>query len=82
MAQPGELVIPEDHLRPGTLVLDAVYRPLRTPLLELAIQKGCTPVPGGEWFVRQAAGQFKLFTQSDPDDSLMRAAFEGALGLG
>ena len=38
------------------------------------------PVTAG--FVRQAAAQFKLFTQSDPDDALMRAAFEGALGLG
>ena len=26
------------------------------------MQKGCTPIPGGEWFVRQAQAQFKLFT--------------------
>ena len=78
----SELPIPAEALRPNTLVLDAVYRPLRTPLLELARSKGCTPVPGAEWFVRQAMSQFGLFTHQDPDESLMRAAFEHALGLG
>jgi len=48
----GELPIPDEWLRPGTLVLDAVYRPIRTPLLLKAKAKGCTPVPGVEWFVR------------------------------
>jgi shikimate 5-dehydrogenase len=75
---PDELAIPADWIRPGTLVLDAVYRPLRTPLLMEARKKGCTAVPGGEWFVRQAQAQFKLFTGQDPDEALMRAAFQNA----
>jgi 3-dehydroquinate dehydratase/shikimate dehydrogenase len=73
-----ELVIPAEWIRPETLVLDAVYRPIRTPLLVAAHARGCTPVPGGEWFVRQAIAQFKLFTQHDPDEDLMRKAFEHA----
>ena len=73
-----ELVVPEAWIRPGSLVLDAVYRPIRTPLLAAAHKLGCTPVPGGEWFVRQAVEQFKLFTHSDPDEVLMRKAFEHA----
>lgn len=81
-ADSGESPIPDAWIRPGSLVLDAVYRPIKTPLLAAANRQGCVCVPGGEWFVRQAAAQFKLFTQSDPDDALMRAAFEGALGLG
>ena len=81
-ADSGESPIPDDWIRPGSLVLDAVYRPMKTPLLAAANRQGCVCVPGGEWFVRQAAAQFKLFTRSDPDDALMRAAFEGALGLG
>ncbi|MSR62294.1 MAG: type I 3-dehydroquinate dehydratase [Planctomycetes bacterium] len=71
--------IPPEWLRPGTLVLDAVYRPIRTALLAAAHARGCTPVPGGEWFVRQAALQFRLFTQQEPDLALLRHAFEHAL---
>lgn len=77
----GESPIPDDWIRPSSLVLDAVYRPIKTPLLAAARGRGCVCVPGGEWFVRQAAAQFELFTHSEPDEGLMRAAFEGALGL-
>jgi 3-dehydroquinate dehydratase/shikimate dehydrogenase len=73
------LPIPADWIRPDTLVLDAVYRPVKTALLAAAMERGCTPVPGAEWFVRQAAGQFKLFTHQDADEDLMRAAFENAI---
>jgi 3-dehydroquinate dehydratase/shikimate dehydrogenase len=75
----GRSPIDERWIRPGTIVLDAVYRPIKTPLLEAAHKKGCTAVPGAEWFVRQAAAQFKHFTQRDADEDLMRAAFENAL---
>ena len=75
----GELPIPAEWLRPDTLVLDAVYNPVRTPLLVAANERGCTAVPGAEWFVRQAAAQFRHFTQQDADEDLMRAAFENAL---
>jgi shikimate 5-dehydrogenase len=59
-------------------VLDAVYRPIKTPLLVAALERGCTAVPGGEWFVRQAALQFKLFTNVEPDEPLIRKSFEHA----
>jgi 3-dehydroquinate dehydratase/shikimate dehydrogenase len=75
----GACPISPEWLRPGTLVLDAVYNPIRTPLLEAARSRGCTPVPGAEWFVRQAAAQFRAFTHQDPDDAVLRAAFENAL---
>jgi 3-dehydroquinate dehydratase/shikimate dehydrogenase len=81
LAQPGALPIPAEWIRAGTLVLDAVYRPLKTPLLVAALQKGCTPVPGGEWFVRQAAVQFKAFTKVDADQTVLRGAFEHALAV-
>jgi 3-dehydroquinate dehydratase/shikimate dehydrogenase len=79
LADPGRSPIPGDWIRPGTLVVDAVYRPLKTPLLQEAMKKGCTPIPGGEWFVRQAQAQFKLFTGQDADEQLVRAAFANAL---
>jgi shikimate dehydrogenase len=79
LAAPGELPIDADWIRPGTLVLDCVYRPIRTPLLLAAKERGCTVIPGGEWFVRQAREQFRLFTHTEADDALMRAAFETAV---
>ncbi len=72
-------VVPPDWIRPGAIVLDAVYRPIRTKFLLAAHERGCTAVPGGEWFVRQAMHQFRLFTRHDPDEGLMRKAFEHAL---
>ncbi|HEX6885070.1 MAG TPA: type I 3-dehydroquinate dehydratase [Planctomycetota bacterium] len=78
-AGPGTLPIPAEWLRPGTLVLDAVYRPIRTALLVAAHARGCTAVPGAEWFVRQAALQSRLFTRAEPDVALLRHAFESAL---
>jgi 3-dehydroquinate dehydratase/shikimate dehydrogenase len=77
--EPDRSPIAEDWLRPGTLVLDAVYRPIRTPLLAAAMKKDCTAVPGAEWFVRQAREQFKIFTHHEADEQVLRAAFENAL---
>jgi 3-dehydroquinate dehydratase/shikimate dehydrogenase len=75
----GRSPIPAEWIRADTLVLDAVYKPLKTALLAAAQQRGCTVVPGAEWFVRQAHAQFKLFTSTDADEVSMRKAFEHAL---
>ena len=76
---PERSPIPDAWLRRGTLVLDAVYKPIKTPLLAAAVKQGCTAVPGAEWFVRQAAAQFRWFTGQEADDAILRAAFEAAL---
>ncbi len=77
----ARLPIPESWLRPESIVMDAVYRPVRTPLLTSAVARGCTAIPGGEWFVRQAAEQFAVFTQQPADDAILRAAFDNAIGV-
>lgn len=79
LAQPGATPLDAAHLRENVVVLDAVYRPLKTPLLAAALERNCTAVPGAEWFVRQAHAQFRLFTQQEPDEALLRKAFEHAL---
>jgi shikimate dehydrogenase len=81
-ATKDRMPIPAEWIRPGSLVLDAVYRPIKTPLLAEAARRGCTAVPGAEWFVRQAVAQFRLFTNGEPNEPLMRAAFEHALADG
>ncbi|HJP03251.1 MAG TPA: type I 3-dehydroquinate dehydratase [Planctomycetota bacterium] len=74
----GESPIPAQWLREGTIVMDAVYRPMRTALMAAAEERNCLPVPGREWFVRQASAQFRLFTGHAVDEAIMRAAFEHA----
>ncbi|MBA4120705.1 MAG: hypothetical protein C0513_08440 [Isosphaera sp.] len=44
------------------LVVETVYRPARTPLLDLARQRGLRTVDGSALFVAQAAEQFRLWT--------------------
>jgi 3-dehydroquinate dehydratase/shikimate dehydrogenase len=78
-ADPTASPVPLEVLRARTVVLDAVYRPIKTPLLAAAHARGAVPVPGAEWFVRQAALQFRLFTRQEPDLALLRHAFEHAL---
>ncbi len=49
-------------VKPGTVVFDTIYNPAQTKLLREAKAAGCTTVSGMEMFVRQAAGQFELWT--------------------
>ena len=66
-------------LGPEKIVMDAVYRPESTPLIQAARARGTVVVPGSSWFVGQAALQFSLFTRLDVDVDLMRAEFDRAL---
>lgn len=45
-----------------SVVFDAVYTPRATRLLREAEESGATVVSGLEMFIRQAMGQFELFT--------------------
>ncbi|HEY7313324.1 MAG TPA: type I 3-dehydroquinate dehydratase [Gemmataceae bacterium] len=66
-------------LKPGLVVFDTVYTPETTLLVKEARARGCHVVTGVELFVRQAAQQFKLFTQRDAPVELMRRAVKRAL---
>jgi 3-dehydroquinate dehydratase/shikimate dehydrogenase len=60
------------HLRPTTVVFDAVYNPESTLLIKDARSRNCRVVTGVDMFVRQACLQFKHFTGQDGPDELMR----------
>lgn len=45
-----------------TVVMDTVYNPVRTPMLEAAARRGWATVDGVEMFIRQAAAQFEEWT--------------------
>jgi shikimate dehydrogenase len=65
-------------LRPGAVVLDAVYDPAETRLLLDARARGARPV-GGKWMlVHQAGEQLRLWSGCEPPLEVMAAAFDRA----
>jgi shikimate dehydrogenase len=70
--------VPREHLRPGSVVLDAVYQPEQTRLLRDAASIGARTV-GGKWMlVEQAVEQIRCWTGRTPDAGIMARAFDAA----
>jgi 3-dehydroquinate dehydratase/shikimate dehydrogenase len=66
-------------LKPGLIVLDAVYTPETTLLVKEARSRGCQVITGVDLFVRQAALQFSLFTGRPAPLEVMRRVLKRAL---
>ena len=63
--------VPKELLHPGLTVMDIVYNPLNTQLLQDAQAAGCPTIQGIEMFLHQAVGQFELWTgQPAPVDTM------------
>jgi len=77
--QTGSIPVPERALEHASAVMDIIYRPKRTALLELAERKGCRTIRGEEMFLRQAAAQFRLWTGFEAPFERMKDTFEGAM---
>jgi 3-dehydroquinate dehydratase/shikimate dehydrogenase len=72
---PGRLPVPEEALRPGTVVFDMVYEPRETPLLRAARARGCRTIDGLEMLIAQAVGQFEAWTGAPaPETEMLDAA--------
>jgi len=76
----GESVAPAELWRPELAVMDIVYNPRRTKLLQDAEAGGCTAVPGFEMLLNQGVLQFETWTGLDAPERVMREALEKALG--
>jgi shikimate dehydrogenase len=76
----GQLPLDPARLRGDQLVVDLVYHPLRTPLLDAAAARGATTAGGLGMLVHQAARQFRWWTGVDAPLDAMRAAAGRALG--
>lgn len=68
-----------DRLEPRHTVVDLVYDPAQTPLLEAAAARGCRAVGGLGMLVHQGALAFTLWTGEDAPLDAMRAAASRAL---
>ena len=74
-----ECPVHASFLKPGLVVMDAVYTPETTLLVREARNRGCHVITGVDMFVRQAALQFRLFTGRDAPIDLMRSLVKRAL---
>jgi shikimate dehydrogenase len=72
----AELPIELDSLLPGMIVADVIPNPPRTRLVRSAEQHGCRVIDGLGMLVNQGVIGIKLWTGTDPDPAVMRAALE------
>ena len=75
----ADLPLPAEALGDRPVVFDMVYNPAETRLLREAKQAGCVTIDGVEMFVRQAAGQYRLWFGETPDVQRMRDIVSQAL---
>ncbi|KAH7517141.1 hypothetical protein FEM48_Zijuj09G0030800 [Ziziphus jujuba var. spinosa] len=68
----NETPVSKEALRSYELVFDAVYTPRNTRLLQEAVEVGAIVVSGVEMFIRQALGQFRLFTGGPAPEEFVR----------
>jgi shikimate dehydrogenase len=66
-------------LKPSMVVMDVVYTPLETLLIQAARKKGCTVIDGMAMFVNQGALQFEFFTGKKAPVKTMKSALLKAL---
>jgi shikimate dehydrogenase len=63
----GVSPLPREILRRGMVVMDIVYQPLKTKLLQDAEEQGCRTINGLEMLSRQAAVQIEIWTKKRPE---------------
>jgi shikimate dehydrogenase len=73
------LLGPEKLIK-GLVVMDVIYNPLETRLLQMARERGCAPINGLTMFIHQGAEQFRQWTGLQPPFPEMTRAVKNALG--
>jgi len=63
---------PKDVLKNYKYVMDVIYNPLNTKLLNDAAAQGCRVFSGADMFVHQGAEQLRLWTKKEPPVALMK----------
>ncbi len=76
---PNEIPLPAEIIQKGMLVLDTIYNPEITKLLEVAKEKGALPISGKDMLIYQAMKAFELWTGKAPAYEVMEQAFREAL---
>ncbi|WP_394217875.1 shikimate dehydrogenase [Halobacillus trueperi] len=74
-----QMIVSLDHLTKGTVVSDIVYRPMKTKFLTEAEKRGARLHFGHEMLLQQAVYAFQIWTDTDPESSLLLDEFEQKL---
>ncbi|HAM72708.1 MAG TPA: shikimate dehydrogenase [Verrucomicrobiales bacterium] len=80
-APEARLALDLDSLKPGMVVADVVFSPVRTRLLEDAAARGCRSLDGLGMLVNQGVVGVQYWTGINPDPAVMRRALEAAMGV-
>jgi len=75
----GGSIIPEDCLINGKIIMDIVYTPIRTKLIESAEKANCSTITGERMLVHQAMKQYELWTKEKVDFKIMENAIKKAI---
>jgi 3-dehydroquinate dehydratase/shikimate dehydrogenase len=76
----GELPTTISRVKSGSVVLDMVYSPEKTALLEKAREAGAQVISGIEMLAAQAVGQAEIWTGIRPDLGFLEEAARAAAG--
>ncbi len=76
-----DIVVPPVVLQHFSVVMDIVYAPLQTRLLQEAKAAGCETIDGLSMLLYQGAAQFKIWTGGTPPQLIMRSALEEELRI-
>jgi len=68
----GECLVPSELMHADLAVMDIVYNPYQTKLLERAEARGLETIPGIEMFVNQALFQFEAWTGERAPKQVMK----------
>lgn len=71
-----EIPVSLSALHPATIVMDVVFLPPETRLLQRAAEAGCRTVQGVRMLLHQACGQVRLYTGCDPPVEVMEQVIE------
>jgi shikimate dehydrogenase len=80
--QTAAMPLPPEKLKQFKVVMDIVYHPLQTRLLQEAAARGCRTINGLQMLVYQGARQFELLTNRPAPVEIMRQAALAALEQG
>ena len=77
---PDDSVIPPSILADGKVVLDVMFMPPESRLVQDARERGCVAIPGTRMLVHQAAVQFWLYTGHEAPLAAMEQALLETIG--
>jgi shikimate dehydrogenase len=80
-ASEAEAFCSKEYVQLFSTIMDIVYSPQITPLLQTAKNLGKKIITGDKMFLYQAAEQFKLWTEKEPPIDVMRKVLEDSLSL-